>query len=445
MIVAKKSIPRRTVVRGLGAAVALPFLDSMVPAFAAIRNSAANPVRRFGVVYVPNGMAMKHFTPEAEGVGFETTRLLKPIEAFKDQMHVLTGLNGVPSNAGVHASAATRFLTGVTPARTESDLQAGVSIDPLIARKFEQHTQLSSLELALDSHDVSGSCDVGFSCAYTSTIAWRSETTPLSGENNPRAVFERLFGDAGSTDSAARLARNKKDQSILDSVSDKIDTLQRGLGPNDRVRVIEYLDAVRDIERRIQRAEEQSDRELPEVDQPAGVPATYEEHAKLMFDLMLLAYQTDLTRVSTYMLAREISGRTYPEIGVADSHHPTSHHRNDPTLYEKIAKINEYHLSLFNYFLEKARATPDGDGNLLDHMMLMYGAGMSDSNLHNNKGLPVVLVGGASGHLKPGGRHIRYAEETPMANLLLTIADKMGVPVDKLSNSTGKLDLLTVS
>ena len=390
-------------------------------------------------------MAMKHFTPEAEGVGFETTRLLKPIEAFKDQMHVLTGLNGVPSNAGVHASAATRFLTGVTPARTESDLQAGVSIDQLIARKFEQHTQLSSLELALDSRDVSGSCDVGFSCAYTSTIAWRSETTPLSGENNPRAVFERLFGDAGSTDSAARLARNKKDQSILDSVSDKIDTLQRGLGPNDRVRVIEYLDAVRDIERRIQRAEEQSDRELPEVDQPAGVPATYEEHAKLMFDLMLLAYQTDLTRVSTYMLAREISGRTYPEIGVADSHHPTSHHRNDPTLYEKIAKINEYHLSLFNYFLEKARATPDGDGNLLDHMMLMYGAGMSDSNLHNNKGLPVVLVGGASGHLKPGGRHIRYAEETPMANLLLTIADKMGVPVDKLSNSTGKLDLLTVS
>ena len=445
MIVAKKSIPRRTVLRGLGAAVALQCLDSMVPAFAAIRNSAANPVRRFGVVYVPNGMAMKHFTPEAEGVGFETTRLLKPIEAFKDQMHVLTGLNGVPSNAGVHASAATRFLTGVTPARTESDLQAGVSIDQLIARKFEQHTQLSSLELALDSRDVSGSCDVGFSCAYTSTIAWRSETTPLSGENNPRAVFERLFGDAGSTDSAARLARNKKDQSILDSVSDKIDTLQRGLGPNDRVRVIEYLDAVRDIERRIQRAEEQSDRELPEVDQPAGVPATYEEHAKLMFDLMLLAYQTDLTRVSTYMLAREISGRTYPEIGVADSHHPTSHHRNDPTLYEKIAKINEYHLSLFNYFLEKARATPDGDGNLLDHMMLMYGAGMSDSNLHNNKGLPVVLVGGASGHLKPGGRHIRYAEETPMANLLLTIADKMGVPVDKLSNSTGKLDLLTVS
>ena len=415
-----------------------------MPAFAAIRNSAANPVRRFGVVYVPNGMAMKHFTPEEEGLGFETTRLLKPIEAFKDQMYVLSGLNAVPSNAGVHASASTRFLTGVTPARTESDLQADVSVDQLIARKFEQHTQLASLELALDSRDVSGSCDVGFSCTYTNTIAWRRETTPLSGENNPRAVFERLFGDAGSTDKATRLARIQKDQSILDSVTDKIDDLQRGLGPNDRLRVTEYLEAVRDIERRIQKAEEQSDRTLPDVNQPAGVPGTYEEHAKLMFDLMLLAYQTDLTRVSTYMLARELSGRTYPEIGVPDSHHPTSHHRNDPTLYEKIAKINAFHLSLFNYFLEKARATPDGDGNLLDHMLLLYGAGMSDSNAHDNKGLPVVLVGGASGQLKPGGHHIRYADKTPMANLLLTIVDKMGVPIDKLSNSNGKLDLLTV-
>ena len=260
---------------------------------------------------------------------------------------------------------------------------------------------------------MSGSCDVGFSCTYTNTISWRSSTTPLSGENNPRAVFERLFGDAGTTDSATRLARSKKDQSILDSVTEKIDALQRGLGPNDRVRVDEYLEAVRDIERRLQMAEAQSDREFPEITQPAGIPATYEEHAKLMFDLMLLAYQTDMTRVSTYMMAREISGRTYPEIGVPDSHHPTSHHRNDPTLYEKIAKINEFHLSLFAYFLEKARATPDGDGSLLDHMMVLYGAGMSDSNLHDNKGLPLVLLGGASKQLKPGGRHLRYADNTP--------------------------------
>ena len=443
MIITRKAIPRRTVLRGIGAGLALPLLDGMVPAFAAIRNSAANPVRRFGVFYVPNGMAMKHWTPEAEGLAFETTRLLSPIEAYRDQMTLLTGLNGVPSNAGVHASAATRFLTGVTPARTESNLRAGVSVDQLIARQTARHTQLGSLELALDSRDVSGSCDVGFSCTYTNTISWRNETTPLLGENNPRAVFERLFGDSGSTDPAARLARIQKDQSILDSVSDKISALQRGLGPNDQIRVNEYLEAVRDIERRIQKAEEQSDRELPEVDQPAGIPATYGEHARLMFDLLLLAYQTDLTRVSTYMMAREISGRTYPEIGVPDSHHPTSHHRDDPTLYEKIAKINGYHLSLFAYFLEKARATPDGDGNLLDNMVMLYGAGMSDSNRHDNKGLPLVLVGGGSGQLHAGG-HLRYEQGTSISNLHLTILDKMGVHVDKLSNSTGKLDLLSV-
>ena len=353
MMITKKAIHRRTVLRGIGAGLALPLLDGMVPAFAAIRNSPANPVRRFGVVYVPNGMAMKHWTPEGEGQAFEVTRLLNPISDYRDQMTLLTGLNGVPSNAGVHASAATRFLTGVTPARTESNLRAGISVDQLIAKEFAQHTQLGSLELALDSRDVSGSCDVGFSCTYTNTISWRNETTPLLGENNPRAVFERLFGDSGSTDPAARLARIHKDQSILDSVTDKIDALQRGLGPNDRLRVNEYLDAVRDIERRIQKAEEQSDRELPEVDQPAGIPATYEEHAKLMFDLLLLAYQTDLTRVSTYMMAREISGRTYPEIGVPDSHHPTSHHRDDPTLYEKVAKINTFHMQIFGRFLDK--------------------------------------------------------------------------------------------
>ena len=444
MMITKKAIPRRTVLRGLGATLALPLLDGMVPAFAAIRNSAAHPVRRFGVVYVPNGMAMKHWTPETEGEGFAITRLLQPLEAYRDQMTVLTGLNGVQSNAGVHASAATRFLTGVTPARSEGTLRAGVSVDQLIARDFAKHTQLASLEIALDSRDVSGSCDVGFSCTYTNTIAWRNETTPLLGEHNPRVVFERLFGDGGTTDPAARLARIKKDQSILDSVSEKVDAIQRDLGPNDRLRVDEYLEAVRDIERRIQTAEKQSGRELPEVDQPAGIPATYEEHAKLMFDLQLLAYQTDLTRVTTYMMAREISGRTYPEIGVPDSHHPTSHHRNDPTLYEKVAKINTFHLSLFSYFLEKARATPDGDGTLLDHMVMLYGAGMSDSNRHDNKGLPLVLIGGGSGQLKSGGRHMRYADKTPVTNLHLTILDKMGVPVDKMSDSTGKLDLLTV-
>ena len=442
MIITRKAIPRRTVLKGIGAGLALPLLDGMVPAFAAIRNSAAAPVRRFGVFYVPNGMAMKHWTPETDGLGFESTRLLSHLDAYRDQMTVLTGLNGVPSNAGVHASAATRFLTGVTPARTESNLRAGVSVDQLIARETARHTQLGSLELALDSRDVSGSCDVGFSCTYTSNISWRNETTPLLGENNPRAVFEQLFGDSGSTDAATRLDRIRKDRSILDSVSDKIGTLQRGLGPADQVRVNEYLEAVRDVERRIRMAEAQSDRELPEVVQPAGIPATYGEHAKLMSDLLLLAYQTDLTRVGTYMMAREISGRTYPEIGVPDSHHPTSHHRDDPTLYEKIAKINEYHLSLFADFLEKARATPDGDGNLLDNMMVLYGAGMSDSNRHDNKGLPLVLVGGGGGKLHAGG-HLRY-EDTSISNLHLTVLDKMGVRVDRMSDATGRLELLPV-
>ena len=443
MIITKTALPRRTILRGLGASLALPLLDGMVPAFAAIRNTAAAPVRRFGVVYVPNGMAMKNFTPATDGADFEVTPILQPLAPFRGQMHVLTGLNAVPSNAGVHASAATRFLTGVTPARTESDLRANVSVDQLIARDLGQHTQLTSLELAMDSRDVWGSCDVGFSCQYTNTISWRSETTPLPMENNPRVVFERLFGDSGTTDPAARLSRFRKDQSILDSVTEKVATLERGLGPNDRVRMNEYLDAVRDIERRIQKAEEQSDRELPEVDQPAGIPATYEEHAKLMFDLQVLAYQTDLTRVITFMLSRELSGRPYPEIGVPDSHHPTSHHRNDPTLYAKITKINLYHTTLFAYYLEKLRATQDGDGSLLDNMMVLYGAGMADSNRHENKGLPLLLVGGGSGQLGQG-QHITFGDNTPATNLHLTILDKMGVPVDKMSNSTGTLAPLTI-
>ena len=443
MMITKKALPRRTILRGLGASLALPLLDGMVPALAAMRSTAAAPVRRFGVVYVPNGMAMKNFTPATEGAGFEFTRILQPLEPFRDQLHVLTGLNAVPSNAGVHASAATRFLTGVTPARTESDLRADVSVDQLIARDLGQYTQLASLELAMDSRDVSGSCDVGFSCQYTNTISWRSETTPLPMENNPRVVFERLFGDSGTTEPAARLARFQKDQSILDSVTEKVAALERGLGPNDRVRMNEYLDAVRDIERRIQKAQEQSGRELPEVEQPAGIPAAYEEHAKLMFDLQVLAYQTDLTRVITFMLSRELSGRPYPEIGVPDSHHPTSHHRDDPTLYAKITRINEYHTTLFSYYLERLRATPDGDGTLLDHIMVLYGAGMSDSNRHDNTGLPLLLVGGGSGQLGHG-QHIAFGDDTPATNLHLTILDKMDVPVDKMSNSTGTLDPLTI-
>ena len=439
MIVLKKKLSRRTMLRGLGASLALPLLDSMTPALA---NTGPQTVSRLGVVYVPNGMAMKAWTPAAEGADFELTRILQPMAAYRDRMLVLTGLNGVASNAGVHASASTRFLTGVTPARTENDLQAAVSIDQLVARRFGQETQLGSLELALDENDVFGSCDIGFSCMYTSTIAWRDANTPLPMETNPRLVFERLFGDIGTTDPQVRLQRIRKDRSLLDSLTERVAELNREVGAGDRARLDQYLDAVRDVERRIQMAEEQSGRDLPEVTQPSGVPDTYEEHAKLMFDLQVLAYQTDLTRVITFMMGRELSGRTYAEIGVPDSHHPTSHHRDDPVLYEKIIKINEFHTSLFAWYLDKLDATPDGEGSLLDNMLMLYGAGMSDSNQHDNRGLPLVLFGGGSGKLR-GGRHIRYPEGTPVSNLHLTMLDKMGMPVDRLSNSTGPLELLS--
>ena len=442
MSIFKKTLPRRTVLRGIGASLALPLLDSMVPALSSASAQIAQPAKRLGVVYVPNGMAMKSWTPATERTGFEITRILEPMAAYQDRMLVLSGLNGITSNAGVHASASTRFLTGTIPARTESDLQAAVSIDQLVARALGRQTQLGSLELELDQSDVFGSCDIGFSCQYTSTIAWRDANTPLPMETNPRAVFERLFGDTGTTDPVVRLHRIHKDQSLLDAVSDRVSELNRQVGAGDRAKLDQSLDAVRDVERRIQMAEAQSNRELPEVEQPAGIPATYEEHAKLMFDMQVLAYQTDLTRVITFMMGRELSGRSYAEIGVPDSHHPTSHHRDDPALYEKITKINEFHTSLFAYYLNKLDATPDGNGSLLDNMLMLYGAGMSDSNRHDNTGLPLVLLGGGSGTVK-GGRHLRYTEGTPISNLHLTMLDKMGIPLDKIANSTGALNLLS--
>lgn len=442
MIIFNKKLSRRTMLRGLGASLALPLLDSMLPALKSASALEAQTARRLGVVYVPNGMAMKAWTPATEGAGFELTRILQPLANYKERMLVLSGLNGVQSNAGVHASASTRFLTGVTPARTENTLQAEVSIDQLVAQQLGRETQLSSLELALDQNDVFGSCDIGFSCQYTSTIAWRDANTPLPMETNPRLVFERLFGDIGTTDPAVRLQRIRKDQSLLDAVTDRVGELNRQVGAGDRAKLDQYLDAVRDVERRIQMAEGQSNRELPEVMQPSGIPDTYEAHAKLMFDLQVLAYQTDLTRVITFMMGRELSGRTFAEIGVPDSHHPTSHHRDDPVLYEKITKINEFHTSLFAYYLDKLDATADGEGSLLDNMLLLYGAGMSDSNQHSNSGLPLVLLGGGSGEVK-GGRHLRFAEGTPISNLHLTMLDKMGMPVDQLGNSTGPLELLS--
>ena len=437
MNIFKKPLPRRTLLRGIGASLALPLLDSMVPALSSASAQEAQPAKRLGVVYVPNGMAMKSWTPATEGANFEITRILEPMAAYQDRMTVITGLNGAQSNA----SASTRFLTGAIPARTESNLQAAISIDQLVARQFSRVTQLGSLELALDQNDVFGSCDIGFSCQYTSTIAWRDANTPLPMETNPRLVFERLFGDIGTTEPAVRLQRMQKDQSLLDAVTDRVGELNRSVGAGDRAKLDQYLDAVRDVERRIQMAETQSNRQIPEVEQPSGIPDTYEEHAKLMFDMQVLAYQTDLTRVITFMLGRELSGRTYAEIGVPDSHHPTSHHRDDPVLYEKVTKINEFHTRLFASYLDKLDATSDGNGSLLDNMLLLYGAGMSDSNQHSNAGLPLALLGGGAGTLN-GGRHLRYKEGTPITNLHLTMLDKMGVPADNLGYSRDSLELL---
>jgi hypothetical protein len=444
MIVTKKTVSRRTVLRGLGASLALPLLDAMVPPLTALANSAARPVRRLGVVYVPNGMVMNRWVPTAVGREFELTPTLLPLQPFKEQLLVLGGLNSIPPKTelaeatGVHARASTRFLTGIPPKFTASgsQVEAGISMDQILARELGRETQLASLELALESSESAGTCDLGFSCAYTNTIAWRSPTTPLPMEHNPRAVFQRLFGASGTTGSGARLASARRDRSILDSVSSKVSTLQLDLGSRDRAKLSEFLDAVRDVERRIQKIEEQSARELPEVVQPSGIPASFSEHARLMFDLQVLAYQCDLTRMITFMIGREFSGRTYGEIGVPDAHHPTSHHQGDLEKLAKLAKINAFHMTLFAEYLEKLRNTPDGDGSLLDHLIVVYGAGMSDSNSHSPEDLPVLLLGGGGGTLR-GGRHLIYPSRTPLANLHLSLLDKMGASIDRLGDSTG--------
>ena len=442
MMISRKALPRRTVLRGIGTTLALPLLDGMVPALTALSRTAAQPVKRLGVVYVPNGIVMEQWTPAAAGAGFEMTPTLQPLAPFRDRLLVVSGLsNKGPDN--VHETGATGFLTGVPPRRTQgSELGAGVSVDQVVAGETARHTQLASLELALESGDDVGTCGAGYTCAYTNTICWRSATTPLPMETNPRTVFERLLGDAGGTDPAARLARIEQNRSLLDAVTDKVAALRRDLGARDRNKLGEYLDAVRDIERRIQRAEAQVDQPLPDIAAPLGIPTAFDEHAKLMFDLQVLAYQTDLTRVVSFMLSREYSGRTYPEIGVPEAHHPTSHHQNDPDKLAKLARINTYHISLLAYYLEKLRATPDGDGSLLDHVMVLYGAGLSDGNRHSSENLPILLAGGGGGTLDCG-RHVQCADPTPMSNLHVTLMDKLGLPVERFGTSTGVIETLS--
>jgi len=433
-----KSLPRRTVLKGIGAAMALPFLDAMLP----VARAATKPVSRFQAFYTPNGMAMEYWSPKAEGTAFELSPILEPLAAYRNQMLVLSGIKA--SWNYIHAGASGSFLTG-TPrgGKNEIEIIADVSIDQMLARHFASETQVASLELSMDVPANAGACTGNLSCAYTHTLSWRSATQPLPTEWNPRAVFERLFGDSGSTDRAAREARLRQHKSILDSVTDKLASLKKDLGPQDQAKVNEYTDAVRDVERRIQRAEEQRDIELPTIEQPQGAPSVFEDHLALMLDLQVLAFQSDLTRVISFMISKEQSARPYPQVGVPEAHHPLSHHDDHPELVEKMSKINRYHAQLFSQYLAKLRATPDGDGSLLDHMMILYGTGLSNSTRHSGDNLPLLVMGGGSGRLK-SGRHIKYADKPSNANLLVTLMDKMDFPVEKVGGSTGKLSLDTL-
>jgi hypothetical protein len=438
-----KALPRRTVLRGLGATLSLPFLDAMIPADSARAHAATTPAHRFLAFYVPNGMAMEYWTPKGEGRDFELTPILEPLAPFRSQMLVLSGINA--SWNYIHAGASGSFLTGTTRGgRNEVEILADVSMDQLLARHFATETQIASLELSLDAPANAGACTGILSCAYTHTISWRSATQPLPMEHNPRAVFERLFGDSGSTGRTAREARLQQQKSLLDSVNEKLAALRRELGAQDQAKVEQYTEAVRDIERRIERAEQQRDVELPALEQPQGVPPIFEDHLALMLDLQLLALQSDLTRVITFMIGKEQSARPYPQIGVPEAHHPLSHHNDVAEIIAHLSKINRYHTELFSKYLTKLRATPDGDGSLLDHMTIMYGSGISNSTRHSGVNLPLLLLGGGNGRLD-GGRHLKYTDKPSIANLLVTLMDKLDVPVEKIGGSTGKLPLDTLS
>jgi hypothetical protein len=430
----------------MGAMLALPLLDSMVPAFSALVKTAGRPVHRFGVFYVPNGMIMKNYLPTTVGASFELTPTLSALAPFRDNILVLSGLNSLPTRerpGGAHAKASTRFLTNISPPTSETWLDVGISMDQILANEMGKQTQLASLELSMESGETIGACDTGYACPYTSTIVWKSANTPLPTQNNPRVVFERLFGDTGTTDPRVRMARLRQQRSVLDSVTEEVARLQGALPARDRVKLTEYLSAVRDVEQRIQLAEAQKDQALPLVEHPAGIPGDWEEHMKLMIDLQVLAYQCDLTRVITFMVGREHSGMTYPQIGVPDAHHPISHYAGELEKIEKVAKINAYHMRMFAYYLDRLRSTEDGDGTLFDHITMMYGAGIADSNSHDPYDIPIVLAGRGTGYLK-GGRHTRF-KDVPLANLHLTLMDQFGITMEKFGDSTGRVDVKMLS
>jgi hypothetical protein len=451
MIVSKKVLPRRTFLRGLGVTLGLPLLDAMVPPLTALSRTAAAPVRRLGFVYLPNGVArnftgINYWTPIGEGRDFELSPILKPLEPYRDRLLVVSGLAQHQADAfddganGDHTRGTSTWLTGVHPKRTEgADVRNGVSADQIAAAHLGRETALPSLELAIDLNFLAGQCENSYSCVYLNTLAWKTPTTPLPTENNPRAVFERLFGDGGTPEQ--RRAQARANRSILDSVMQDMARLERSLGPADRAKVADYVEAIREVERRIQRAEARGpDADLPALVRPAGIPDRFDEHVKLMFDLQWLAFRADLTRVVTFMLGRELNFRTYPEIGITEGHHGLSHHQDNPAQLAKYAKLNTYQTDLFAWFLERLQSTAEGGGTLLDQSLFLYGAGLSNPNLHAHYDLPLVVVGGGAGTLQ-GGRHLVFKDERPMTNLLLSLLDKAGVHAETLGDSTGRLPI----
>ncbi len=441
MIITKKALPRRTFLQGLGATVALPLLDAMIPSMTAWAQTPAAPVRRLGFVYMPMGCDLPRWTPVGDGPAVELSPTLQSLAPVAKQLTIISNMELKNAYPGTHATSNAAFLSAAKAKWTEStDYHLGTTVDQVAAQQIGSQTLLPSLELSMDLLQTVGQCDNGYACVYQNNLSWSSPTTPLPAEAHPRVVFERLFGDGGSA--ADRQAALRRRASLLDSVREEITRLQQRLGPEDRTRVGQYLETVREVERRIQKAEAQTaESTLPDLDRPAGVPAAYADHARLMFDLQVLAMQGDVTRVMTFQLARETSNRTYPEIGVPDPHHPLTHHGNDPKKIERMAKINAFHVSLFAYYLEKLKATPEGNGSLLDHSLVLYGSGMGDPNVHDHVNLPILVAGAGAG--SPGGaRHVKYAEPTPLANLHLTLLERAGVRLDAFADSKGRVDEL---
>jgi hypothetical protein len=443
MIVTKKALPRRTFLRGIGATLALPLLDAMIPSMTALADTAASPsrLRRLGFVYMPMGCDITRWTPPGEKTLEELSPSLSPLAPVKQHVTVVTNCELQNAYPGTHATSNASFLSAARAKRTEStDYFLGTTVDQVAAQHIGRETQLPSLEMSMDLLSVVGQCDNGYACVYQNNLSWSSPTTPLPAEAHPRIIFEALFGEGGNA--TERTAALKKRASLLDSLADEITRLQKTLGPDDRNTVKQYLDSIREVERRIQKAEADTvENPLPDLDRPIGVPAAYAEHARLMFDLQVLALQGDITRVITFQLARETSNRTYPEIGVFDPHHPLTHHGNDPEKIAKVAKVNQFHVSLFAEFLAKLQSMPEGNGSLLDHSLYLYGSGMGNPNVHDHTNLPILVAGGAAGNMR-GGRHIKFDNPTPLANLHLTLLNKVGVQRDSFADSQGQLNEL---